>query len=178
MLYLLLYKILKMTLQDFFTLLSNNTIPVLLFFIALPVLATIVGFIGGTKDHVAPYNYIYSVIIYLVSLPGIFAVGLNIYFFLFQRQDIMQTNLLLQVLPIAAMLITVLIIKNNILLAYVPGFDKISGLWLMLFAVLFFMWLLEKIQIVVFSMMPFQYLLGIFVLIFGGLYIGWKKVRG
>jgi hypothetical protein len=166
-----------MTLQDFFTFLANNTISVLLFFIALPVLAAIIGFVGGTKDHLSPYNYIYSCILYLVSVPGIFAVGLNIYFFLFQRQDIMQTNLLLQVLPIVSMLITTLIIKSNILLDYVPGFNKILGLWLMLFATMFLMWMLEKIRIVVFSFMPFQYLLGIFGLIFGGLYLGWKKIR-
>jgi hypothetical protein len=165
-----------MKLQDFFTILSNHPQYVLVYFISLPILALIIGFVGGTKDHLAPWKYMYTVIVYMVSIPGIFAVGLNVYFFLFQRQDIMQTDLLLQVLPILAMVVTIFIMKKNINLEFVPGFDKIYALWMILFASMLLMWLLERIHIVVFSYLPFQYLLGIFLGIFGIMYFGWKKI--
>ena len=166
-----------MTLQNLFDAITNQVIPTLVYFIGLPVLAAIIGFIGGTKDNLSPWKYFYTAILYLVSVPGIFAVGLNIYLFLFERQPIMQTDLLLQVLPIISMIVTVLIIRNNVLLEYVPGFNKISGLWFILFTTMFLMWLMEKIHIVVFSFMPFQYLLGVFVLVFAGMYWGWLKLK-
>jgi hypothetical protein len=164
-----------MTLQDVFIAVGDYRTTTILFFVLLPVLALAIGIIGGTKDHLSPWKYFYSVIVYLVSIPGVFAVGFNAYLFLFQRQDIMQTNLLLQVLPILSMVITVFILKRNIKLDFIPGFDKIYGFWLMLFAAMFLMWLLEKIRIVVFSFLPFQYLLFIFLLLFGAIYFGWRK---
>ena len=167
-----------MTLKDLFLIAGENQNYTIAFFVTIPILAFLVGLIGGTKDHLSPYKYIYTVLIYLISIPGIFAVALSIYKFLFQRGDIMQTDLLLQVLPIVSLIITVSIMRNNISLGFIPGFDKISGLWLMLFATMFFMWFLEKIHIVVFSYLPFQYLLGIFGVLFVVIYMGWKKFSG
>ncbi len=164
-----------MTLQDFFTIVSQNQKYVLIYFIFLPVMALIIGLIGGRKDHLSPWKYFYTAIVYLVSIPGIFAVALNVYFFLFQRQDIMQTDLLLQVLPIFSMLLTVFILKKNINLEYIPGFDKIYALWMMLFAAMSIMWFLERVQIIVFSFLPFQYLLLAFLGLFAILYFGWRK---
>ncbi len=164
-----------MTLQDLFNALGNYTTATILFFVALPVLALFIGLVGGTKDHLSPWKYFYSVIVYLVSIPGVFAVGLNVYLFLFQRQDVMQTNLLTQIVPILSMVLTVFILKRNIKLDFIPGFDKIYGFWLMLFSTMFLMWLLEKIRIVVFSFLPFQYLLGIFGILFLLIYFGWRR---
>ncbi|WP_310555006.1 hypothetical protein [Flavobacterium sp.] len=164
-----------MTLKELFLSVGENQNYTIAFFTIIPICAFLVGIIGGQKDHLSPWKYIYTILIYLISIPGIFAVGLTIYFFLFQRGDIMQTNLLLQILPIVSMIVTIAIMRNNVNLDYVPGFDKISGLWLMLFATMFFMWFLEKIHIVVFSYLPFQYLLGIFALLFFVIYFGWRK---
>jgi hypothetical protein len=72
--------------------------------------------------------------------------------------------------------VTIIVIRRNVNLSLIPGFDKISGLWFMLFATMFFMWLLEKIRIVVFSYLPFQYLIGIFAILFALIYLGWKKI--
>jgi hypothetical protein len=165
-----------MKLQDFFTILSSNQHYVLIYFISLPILALLIGLVGGTKDHLSPWKYMYTAIVYMVSIPGIFAVGLNVYYFLFQRQDIMQTDLLLQVLPIVTMVVTIFIMKKNINLEFVPGFDKVYALWMILFATMALMWLLERIHIVVFSYLPFQYLIAIFLGIFGFIYFGWKKI--
>lgn len=165
-----------MTLQDFFNIVSQNQKYVLVYFITLPVLAMLIGLIGGAKDHLSPWKYLYTMIVYMVSIPGIFAVALNVYFFLFQRQDIMQTDLLLQVLPVFSMFLTVFILKKNINLEYIPGFDKIYALWMILFATMSIMWFLERIQIIVFSFLPFQYLLLAFLGLFAIMYFGWRKL--
>jgi hypothetical protein len=164
-----------MTLKDFFISVGENQNYTIAFFTIIPICAFLVGLIGGQKDHLSPWKYIYTILIYLICIPGIFAVGLNFYLFLFQRRDIMETELLIQVLPVISLIVTIAIMRNNVNLDFIPGFDKIYGLWLMLFATMFFMWLLEKIHIVVFSYLPFQYLLLIFVGIFLVIYLGWRK---
>ncbi|MBA4852522.1 hypothetical protein [Emticicia sp. BO119] len=164
-----------MTLQQLFQRIGDNPGFLLFYFLIIPVAAIVAGFLGKGEGHLPPWKYLYATLIYLVSVPGIFAVALNIYFFLFQKGDIMQTDVYMQILPIVVMLITIFLIRRNVDLALIPGFDKISGLWFMLFATMFLMWLLEKIHIVIFSYLPFQYLLGIFMILFALIYIGWRR---
>ena len=166
----------KMTLQQLFQRIGENPNFLLFYFLIIPIAAIIAGILGKGKGHLSPWKYLYASLIYLVSIPGIFAVALNVYFFLFQRGDVMQTDVYLQVLPIIIMFLTIYVIRKNVNLSLIPGFDKISDLWFMLFATMFLMWLLEKIRIVVFSYLPFQYLFGIFAILFALIYLGWKKI--
>ncbi len=164
-----------MTLQQLFQRIGENPNFLLFYFLIIPIAAIIAGVLGKGEGHLSPWKYLYATLIYLVSIPGIFAVALNVYFFLFQRGDVMQTDVYLQILPIIVMLGTIFIIRRNVDLSLVPGFDKISGLWFMLFSTMFLMWFLEKIRIVVFSYLPFQYLLGFFAILFALIYLGWRK---
>jgi len=165
-----------MTLQQLFQRIGENPNFLLFYFLIIPIAAIIAGVLGKGEGHLSPWKYLYATLIYLVSVPGIFAVALNVYLFLFQRGDVMQTDINIQILPIIVMLVTIIVIRRNVNLSLIPGFDKISGLWFMLFVTMFFMWLLEKIRIVVFSYLPFQYLIGIFAILFALIYLGWKKI--
>jgi hypothetical protein len=164
-----------MTLQELFYRIGQNPDFLFFYFIAIPVTALLLGFMARGEGHVSPWKFIYATLIYLVSVPGIFAVCLNIYFFLFQRGDILQTDIYLQVLPILVMILTVFLIRRNVDLKLVPGFDKISALWMMMFATFAFMWFIDRMRIVVFSYLPFQYLLGIFVVLFLLIYVAWRR---
>ena len=165
-----------MTLQQLFQQIGENPNFILIYLLIIPVSAIIAGVLGKGEGHLSPWKYLYASLIYLVSIPGIFAVALNAYFFLFQRGDIMQTDIYIQVLPLIVMLVTIFVIRRNVDLSLIPGFDKISGLWFFLFATMFLMWMLEKVRFVVFSYLPFQYLLGIFAILFTLIYLGWKKI--
>lgn len=164
-----------MTLQQLFQRIGENPNFLLFYFLIIPIAAVIAGVLGKGEGHLSPWKYLYATLIYLVCVPGIFAVTLNVYFFLFERGDIMQTDIFIQILPVVIMLLTIFVIRRNVDLSILPGFDKISGLWFMLFATMLLMWLLEKIRIVVFSYLPFQYLIGIFAILFALIYLGWKK---
>jgi hypothetical protein len=165
-----------MTLQQLFQRIGENPNFLLFYFLIIPIAAVIAGVLGKGEGHLSPWKYLYATLIYLVCVPGIFAVTLNVYFFLFERGDVMQTDIYIQILPVVIMLLTIFVIRRNVDLSILPGFDKISGLWFMLFATMFLMWLLEKIRIVVFSYLPFQYLIGIFTILFALIYLGWKKI--
>ena len=90
----------------------------------------------------------------------------------------METDLYLQILPIFSMVATLLIIKQFVRLDYIPGFGKLSGLFLMIFAVLFVMWIIDRthIFIVAFTRMPFYVVLLIFVALLAFFRLGFKRI--
>lgn len=164
-----------MTLKELFTHIGENPNFMLFYFLIIPVTALLSGILGKGEGHLSPWKYLYAFLIYLVSIPGIFAVTLNIYFFLFQRGDVMQTDVYLQILPIFILLLTIWLIRRNVDLNLIPGFKTIAGLWLMMFASMSLMFLLDRTHIYVFSYLPFQYLFLVFVILFGVIYLGWKR---
>ncbi|MEM9917213.1 MAG: hypothetical protein AAF990_03915 [Bacteroidota bacterium] len=167
-----------MTLRQFIDQLGENPYYVIFFFLLIPLTALLAGIFGRNEGHISPWKYLYSLLIYLVSIPGIFAVTLSIYLFLFERRSIFDTDIYTQVLPILSMIITLLLIRRNVDLDLIPGFGKLSGLVIMIAAVLILMWMVDRTRIFVFSYMPFQQVL----LIFGGLllvaWFGWNRLFG
>ncbi len=164
-----------MTLQDLFVWLGQHPTPLLAFFGALPLGAVVLGGITKNKTYESNWRYGYSVLVYLVCVPGIFAVALSVYFFLFERRSILQTDVLTQILPVAVMLLTLWLIRRSLPFEVIPGFKKISGLMLLIFCALSLMWFIDRTRIMVFSYLPFQYLLGIFAVLLALMVYGWNR---
>ena len=144
-----------MTLGEFFEWTSGHPGLLLGYFLGIPLLALLAGLFSKGEGHLSPWKYFYSALIYLVCVPGIFAVTLSIYFFLFERRSILDTNLYTQVLPVLSMAATLLIIRRQVSLDLIPGFDKISGLILIIGTMMSLMWILDKTHIYSFTFMPF-----------------------
>lgn len=164
-----------MTLKDFIELLAANPFYILAFFILIPVTALIAGILGKNEGHISPWKYLYTALIFLICIPGIFAVTLNIYLFLFEKRSVFESDIYTQVLPIIAMVATLLLIKNNVSLDKIPGFGKLSGLIMMIAGSIIFMWFIDRARIIIFSYLPVQHLLGIFVIVFAVIWFGWTK---
>ncbi len=164
-----------MTLQEFFRLLGENPSYILLYFSMIPFTAILSGMMGRGEGHLSPWKYLYSMLIYLVCVPGIFAFTLNVYLFLFERRSVLDSDIYTQILPIISMIATLLIIRKNVSYRDIPGFEKLSGLVMMILATFAFMWLLDKTRIYVFSYVPFWQA----ILIFAGLFLlirfGWSR---
>ena len=161
-----------MTLGEFFTWTADHPGLLLGYFIIVPFIALLAGMFGKEEGHLSPWKYLYSILIYMVSIPGIFAVTLSIYLFLFERRSIMDTNLYTQVLPILSMAATILIIKRQVSLDQVPGFDKLSGLILIIATLMVLMWIIDKTHIYAITFMPFYVVIlilltGFFVIRYG-----------
>ena len=167
-----------MTLGQFFEAVSQQPSIVLFYFFALPFTAFLAIVFGSGEGHVSPWKYLYTVLVYFACIPGIFALTLNAYMFLFERQPVLETNLYTQILPILCMLVTLWLIKKNVSLNEVPGFDKIGSLFFIITVLISMMWILEKNQIFVFTYMPFYQ----FVLFFIGFLVlirlAWNKMMG
>ncbi len=161
-----------MTLGEFFTWTSAHPGLLLGYFIGIPLIALLAGMFGKGEGHLSPWKYLYSTLIYMVAIPGIFAVTLSIYFFLFERRSILDTNLYTQILPVLSMAATILIIRRQVSLDQVPGFDKISGLIMIIATMMTLMWIIDKTHIYAITFMPFYVvililLVGFFVIRYG-----------
>ena len=165
-----------MTLADFFNLLSSNPSYLLAYFALVPITALIGTVIGRGEESETVWRYFYSILIYLVAIPGIFAITLSIYVFFFERRSIFQTDILTQILPILSMIATLFIIKRTVVLESIPGFGKLSGFFMMVGVVMMIMWFFERVNLHMFSYMPVHYVFLILVGLLLVLRMGWSKV--
>jgi hypothetical protein len=164
-----------MTLGNFFQLLAENPSYILFYFALIPFAAWLASFMGKGEGHISPWKHFYAILLYLVCIPGIFAVTLNVYTFLFEKRSIYDTDIYTQILPIVSMVVTIFSIKRNVDLSLVPGFDKLSGLITMISAALILMWFVDRTHIVVFSYMRFDQVLIIFLVLLLAIRLAWAK---
>jgi hypothetical protein len=165
-----------MTLQQFFDVLSANPSITLFYFIALPLTALLCGLLSKGNGHESPWKYAYCVLLYMAAVPGIFAIFLNVYLFLFERQSVMQMNLFTQVFPVITMLATFFIIRKNVDLSLIPGFDRLSGLVMVVAVVIGLMWILDRTRIFAVTIVPFQYVIIMLIGALIALRFGWSKL--
>ena len=74
------------------------------------------------------------------------------------------------------MLGTLLLIRRNVDLKDVPGFEKISGLILVITATLALMWFIDRTHIWVISFLPFWQAMLIFIGLLLAVKWGWGKI--
>lgn len=148
-----------MTLQQFFNWVQDNPMMVLYYFIIVFLITIVLNSVAEQKGHLYPWSFLYSCIIFLVCVPGIFALTLNIYFFLFEKQSIMEANLLIQALPLMMMFVIIYFVKKNVDLDYIPGFDKLYALMWIIGIVLSLMWVIDRTHLYAISFIPFSYVL-------------------
>lgn len=165
-----------MTLGEFFEWTSGHPVLLLVYFLLAPGIALLAGAFGKGEGHLSPWRYLYSFLIYMVALPGIFAITLSIYFFLFERRSILDTNIFTQILPVFSMAVTILIIRRQVRLDQVPGFDKLSGLIWIIASLMSLMWIIDKTHIYSISFMPFYMVILILLLGFFVIRMGIKKL--
>ena len=167
-----------MTLADFFELCGQNPAILLGFFFLVPFIALLALFFSNGQGHLSPWKYLYSILIYLVAIPGIFAVTLSVYLFLFERRSIMDTNVYTQILPIVSMMATFILVRKQVDLDLVPGFGRLSGLITILSVLIILMWIIDKTHIYSITFMPFYVVILILVAGYMLIRMGLKRLAG
>lgn len=165
-----------MTLRDIFQSASDNPTWLVVFFLLMPILAFLVGEIATGSKDVKFWSYVYAGLVYLVCIPGVFAVMLNVYLFLFERQSVWTMNLVTQVLPILSMIITLMLIKRKIPFDLIPGFGKISGFLTLIAATMGIMWFIDRTHIYAITFIPFQYIAIGFLVLLVVIRFSWSKI--
>ena len=165
-----------MTLREFLDHIGNSPGLAIAYLLLIPLTALIAMFLGKGEGHISPWKYLYSVLIYMICIPGIFGIALSVYLFLFEKQSIFDMDMYTQVFPVISMGFTLLLIGKNVSLDKIPGFGKMGGLIMMIVSIFAIMWFLDRVRLFVFSYMPIQYLLLIFLVILIVVRVGWSKM--
>ena len=121
-----------MSIRDFFQIAGEHPLALVAVFVALPLAAWLTGLLhGGGGGGAAPWKHLDAILVYLACVPGMFAaVIISIYSF-FSHENLLDANLLVHFLPIVSMVVTLIFIRKNVPFDAVPGFDRLSGLMVM-----------------------------------------------
>ena len=165
-----------MTLRQFYDYLSAHPLAVTAFFLFPPLVAAFANRLAAGRGYRSPWREVYAALVYLVAVPGILSATLLVYLFLFERQSAWDLDVVTQLLPIASMTVTFLLIRRNVDLAYVPGFRRLSGLLGMIAALLAVMFVAEHFRWVTFTYLPASAVLVGFALLLGLAMWGWLRL--
>lgn len=169
-----------MTIENLINLANGHLLALVLFFLAPPVIAWICGALHGSGNGGnAPWKYIYSVLVYLVCIPGLLASVLTAYQLFFQHADLLKVNIAVYFLPIISMIVTLIFIHKTVNFENVPGFDRISGLMVMIGCSFVFALAIDKTRLwVMFHgsiAMLFALAAGVFALLKWGTYMLFRR---
>lgn len=148
--------------------------------VAVPVLAWLIGLIHG-KDNggKSPWKYIYSVLVYAVCVPGLFSAVVTAYSMFFSKENLLDVNPLVYFAPVVSMIVTLILIRKNVSFDDVPGFDRLSGLMIMIGCSFAVALAIDKTRIWVFFGGSIERLfilaVGIFALIKWGAYMLFRR---
>lgn len=163
-----------MTIQELSQSISHNPTPVYLYFALIPAIAFGMGLIDKDNRPASPWRYIYSVLIYLSCIPGILGLMLTISSFLFRGGG--QAHIETHYLPLISMIITLVVISKEVDLRYIPGFDKLSALMLIIGITFIILYILNRMHFMVFFTGSVQGLMISFAVMFGILYFAWNRL--
>ena len=165
-----------MTLGDFLTHMGENPFYIIFYFTALPIAAFLANVFGKGEGDLNPWCTFYSVLIYMVAIPGIFSIILNVYHILFENHSIYDLNLFAQILPIVSMFLTFYLIKKNISFDQIPGFGKLANLLGIITGAMFLLFILEKTHLIAFTYVPFVWVIILLIAMFVLIRLGAKKM--
>ena len=122
-----------MTIQDAIDLIGNYTLLISAYFALPPLLGWLMGYLSyDRKGAVVTWDYIYSLLVYLVGIPGVVSTVLIGYSLFFVRQNLLEVNFLIYFLPVISMGLSFFLIGRRVSFDRLPGFDRLAGLMILI----------------------------------------------
>ncbi len=122
-----------MTINQIIGAISGYGLIIIIVFVLIPLAAYAYGkAVGKEKAVESPHKYVYSFLVYLSSVPGMFSLVLCAYALFILRASLLEVNIVVYFVPIISMIATIILIRKNVDLNYVPGFDRLYGLFVVL----------------------------------------------
>ncbi len=98
----------------------------------LVVVLLLALFLSHPRALISPWKYIYSLLVYLTSVPGILSFVLVCYALFFTQQNLLNVNALVYFSPIGFMIVTLALINRKVAFKRIPGFNRLLGLMIMI----------------------------------------------
>ncbi len=165
-----------MSLPDFLRFVADHPTQLVFYFSLIPFAALLAGWMEPEEDHLPPWNYLYSAMLYLVAVPATLAAGLVIFHYLEAPQPVDDPRLILFAVPVASFAYTAYLINRRVALSALPGFGQLSGLVAMVAVVLLLLWAVTRAGVIPFDTLKVQYTVAIFLLLLVGVRSLWHRV--
>ncbi len=168
-----------MSVLDVFSFFESNAIYLLVYTIALPVLPLLLRLMHGPlHGSLAPWKYLYSVVIYLSCIPGVFTLFALLYLTTFQRENLLALDIITYLLPVLSMIVTLVVIRGNVSFDDIPGFQRIAGLIALTVGTFIVLLVLDRLHIFLFFRASIIWFFVIGAGVFIGLMLGGKLLFG
>ena len=148
------------------------------FFAALPMLALMVSLLYKRAAKSAFVESVFSAIIYLSAIPGVFAGILIFYLLFFTRTNLMNVDIVFSFLPVISMGLVFGIIGKNANFDDLPGFGRLTGLMLLIAIVSSVTLAIYKLRIFVGFFASIEALVGIAIAVFVLFKVGLARLSG
>ena len=150
-----------------------------LFAISLPVVAILLRLLHGRYDGpLAPWKYVYSVLIYLSTIPGMTALLFLLYRVLFLHTDLLAQSIYTSYLPLISAALTLVIMRKSVRFDEIPGFRTLLGLFLLVALSFGVLLLLDRLRVFLFFRASFLSFILIWVAVFFLLRIAVRLIFG
>ena len=167
-----------MSVNELLERLDDHTGWAICFFAMLPLLALFVSLLYKRAAKNAFIESVFSVIVYLSAIPGVFACILIFYLLFFTRTNLLNVDIVFSFLPIVSMGLVFGIIGKNANFDDLPGFGRLTGLMLLIAIVSGVTLAIYKLRIFVGFFASIEALVGIAAAVFVLFKIGLTKLDG
>ncbi|WP_116128250.1 hypothetical protein [Lewinella sp. IMCC34183] len=154
-----------MTLPDFLRSAAEHPTEVVFYFALIPFAALLAGWMEREEDHLPPWNYLYSALLYLVAVPATVAVGLLVVRYVEGGPAGDTDDLVLLAVPVASFFYTAYVIHRRVALSTLPGFGHLAGLVAMVALTLLLLWGVNRMGVVPVAALKVQYTVALFLLL-------------
>jgi hypothetical protein len=157
-----------MTIQDLIDQLGQYGLVIALFFAIPPLLVWALGFVAYDRDgSIVFFDYAYSVLTYLVCIPGVISAVLIGYSLFFVQQNLLEVNFLIYFVPVISMALSFFLIGRRVSFDRLPGFGRLSGLMMLIGLSFLVVLVLFKLRLIIgfFASMESLVLIGIAVFV-------------
>lgn len=165
-----------MSISEFIQWVELHPTAIIMYMVIVPAIAFILSMFYDTSGNQSPAKYLFSALIYATCVPGIVAIILSGYDFFYQKTDFKDANILVYFLPIISMIVTIVLINRVVNMSQIPGFKRLSGLMMMIAVTSILVFILNKMIFVTVFFGSVYALLGLFIVLFVIIKIGWDKV--
>ena len=169
-----------MTTRELIHLADQHPLVLASLFVLAPLAAWLCGWVHGPANGGnSPWKFCYSILVYLACVPGMFAGVLTAYALFFTRENLLDVSFLIYILPIVSMVVTLVLIRKNVSFEAIPGFERLSGLMVMIACSFAIALAIEKTRIFLFFGGSIDRLilvaLGVFALLKWGTYMLFRR---
>ncbi len=166
-----------MSVNEFIKQLEGYNLWIAIGLCAIPFLIWLYGkVVKREKRNDSPHKYVYSFFTYLVSAPGILSIVLLLYSLFIANLNLLNVNLVIFVLPAIIMLTSIFLIKRDVDIIKLPGFNRLLGLYITLGATFILTLIIVKLRLFVFFSSSVGALIGLALVLFLAIKFGGRLI--